>query len=129
MNRHNTELNKLIETIQQLRSPNGCPWDKKQNAKSLTKYLIEEVDELLEGIDKDDTANICEEIGDIMYVLIMMTEIFNDQQNFTLAHVFSTINEKLIRRHPHVFQECKVNNEDELRRQWETIKQQEKQNK
>lgn len=122
------QLINLISTINTLRSPSGCPWDKKQTSKSLIKHLKEEVAELVEGIEKDDHTNICEEIGDVLYLLLMITEINSDQHNFNIDDVVYNVNQKLIRRHPHVFSDSKVLDEQELKEQWEAIKLSEKQN-
>ncbi len=126
MNSKKSRLNKLLKTVNQLRSPKGCPWDRKQTADSLVKYLREEVEELVTAITNGDSANICAETADILYLLIMITEIHQEKDLFSFADVVSGINNKLIRRHPHVFQGKKVGNDSELRIQWETIKQQEK---
>ena len=116
----------LLATIRHLRGPQGCPWDKKQTAQSLKKYLREEVTELLQAIDNQDSPNVCEEIGDITYILIMISEIYKDDGLFSYTDCLSGINEKLIRRHPHVFGEANIEDEEQLRQQWEKIKQQEK---
>ncbi len=116
----------LLATIRSLRGSQGCPWDQKQTSKSLKKYLREEVDELMQAIDNEDSDNICEEIGDITYILMMISEICRDNGLFTYTDCLSGINDKLIRRHPHVFGDANVKDEEQLRQQWETIKQQEK---
>jgi tetrapyrrole methylase family protein/MazG family protein len=129
MDSKNTKLNNLISTIEQLRGPEGCPWDKKQTVDSLTEYLNEEVAELLAAIKNHDAVNICEETGDILYILIMISEIHADKNIFSFSDVITEINNKLIRRHPHVFAGKKVVDEEQLRRQWEFLKLQEKQKK
>jgi tetrapyrrole methylase family protein/MazG family protein len=129
MHSNNTQLKNLINTIKELRGPQGCPWDKKQTVDSLTKYLNEEVAELLVAIKNNDAANICEESGDILYILIMISEIHAEKNEFSFSEVINEINSKLIRRHPHVFQGKKVSGEEQLRLQWESIKLQEKQKK
>ncbi|TKB11389.1 nucleotide pyrophosphohydrolase [Desulforhopalus sp. IMCC35007] len=122
-------LQQLLETICTLRGENGCPWDKKQTPASLVKYLKAETTELIEAILNNDTANTCEELGDVFYILIMITLHNQELQNFRLADVFSEINEKLIRRHPHVFAGTSYNDESDLERQWKQIKSEEKQKK
>lgn len=116
----------LLKTIKELRGDKGCPWDIKQTPKTLKKYLKEEVDELLEAIDNEDTANICEEIGDTVYVLMMIAEIHSEKAKFSFADALEEINTKLIRRHPHVFGNATIKDEEELRRQWQNIKEMEK---
>lgn len=122
----NHRLSDLLTTIQTLRGKDGCPWDRRQNSHSLLKYLQEECQELIEAIKKDDHVNICEELGDLLYLIVMFSEIGNDQGYFHLDDVLSTINEKLIRRHPHVFAGQSYENEEQLAAQWEAIKAEEK---
>lgn len=122
------QLFNLISTIKALRGPSGCPWDKKQTPKSLIKYLKEETTELVEGIEKEDCKNICEELGDVLYLLLMITEIHSDLDNFNFDDVIEKVNLKLIRRHPHVFSDSAITDEHELKEQWESIKRSEKQN-
>jgi len=127
MNNGPLEIEKLIVTIKKLRGENGCPWDQRQTPSSLKKYLREEVDELISAIDNNDVDNISEEIGDILYVLIMISDIYCDKGDFSFNDCINSINEKLIRRHPHVFAGKSINNEEDLRKQWENIKKAEKQ--
>jgi uncharacterized protein YabN with tetrapyrrole methylase and pyrophosphatase domain len=122
-------LQQLLETIYTLRGENGCPWDKKQTPSSLIKHLKSETTELIEAISNDDTSNTCEELGDVLYILLMITLHNEERENFRLADVFSEINEKLIRRHPHVFAGTSYKDESDLERQWKQIKSEEKQKK
>lgn len=123
------EIESLMATIRELRGPQGCPWDAKQTVESLSKYLREEMEELLHAIEKRDTQNICEEIGDVTFVLMMISEICKEQGFFSYSDSLTQINEKLVRRHPHVFGDAHIENEDQLRKQWEKIKQMEKDKK
>lgn len=126
MQQHDRQLDELITIIKTLRGEGGCPWDKKQTAQTLTKYIKEEVGELLEGIKNDDTENICEETGDVLFLLLMLAEIHEEKDQFTLTDVIRNISDKLVRRHPHVFSDVKIDDEKQLREQWEAIKQAEK---
>ena len=126
MSENNTDFSALMSTIQKLRDENGCPWDRKQTTQSLRKYLVEEFDEILTAIDNGDPDNLCEELGDFLYLILMLGEINGEMNNFTVAHIIKSINSKLIRRHPHVFTEQKELSEPELRSQWEAIKRAEK---
>ncbi|MBT8329373.1 MAG: nucleotide pyrophosphohydrolase [Desulfofustis sp.] len=119
----------LIATIRQLRSEQGCPWDRKQTTRSLKKYLIEEFNEIIDAIDQDDHENLCEELGDFLYLILMIGEINRNEGSFTIEEIFNSINQKLIRRHPHVFSSRKELNESELRLQWNAIKEREKDTK
>ena len=115
----------LITTIQKLRSEQGCPWDRKQTTQSLKKYLIEEFKEIIEAIDRDDDENLCEELGDFLYLILMIGEINRDKGSFTIGQIVDTINQKLIRRHPHVFSSRRELDESQLRQQWNDIKERE----
>lgn len=120
------QFESLIATIRSLRGDHGCPWDKRQTSDSLLEYLRAECEELQEAIAKRDTDNICEELGDLFYVLMMISEINKDLGHFELSDVFRNINEKLIRRHPHVFAGQSYENEEQLTAQWQAIKAEEK---
>lgn len=120
------QLSDLISTVKTLRGQNGCPWDKRQNSFSLLKYLKLECQELVDAIENDDHVNICEELGDLLYLIVMISAIGNDQGYFDLCDVIRTINEKLIRRHPHVFAGQTYESEEQLAAQWEAIKAEEK---
>ncbi len=122
-------FSELLHTIQKLLGENGCPWDKRQTNVSLRKHLISEMDELIHAIDIGDHENICEELGDLMYLILLVSEINAKDSLFTLDNVLQTVNRKLIRRHPHVFAEVTVLNEKELRAQWLAIKAREKSEK
>ncbi|MDZ7793386.1 MAG: nucleoside triphosphate pyrophosphohydrolase [Spirochaetia bacterium] len=108
--------------IKTLRSPDGCPWDRKQTAKSLAPNLIEESYELVEAIDNNDVENIREEIGDIFLVAGMIAHINAESNKFSLAEVISEVSVKLVRRHPHVFGDVKKENPDEVIELWNHIK-------
>ena len=119
-------FNELIQTIQQLRGNQGCPWDRKQTTHSLKKYLVEEFEEIIEAIDNNDPENLCEELGDFLYLILMIGEINRHEGKFTIDKIIASINEKLVRRHPHVFDTRRELGEAELRRQWANIKESEK---
>ena len=126
MRNTNQAFRKLIEIVKELRGEKGCPWDKKQTVASLTKYLREEFDELLQAISNNDLDNMCEEAGDMMFLLVMLAEINAENKAFEIVDVIERINMKLIRRHPHVFAGVQIDDEDALRRQWLAIKAEEK---
>ena len=120
------DLTHLLNTITQLRGENGCPWDKKQTPATLKKYLQEECAEIIAAIDKDDPHNLCEELGDFLYLILMIAEISREDGGFGIAEVINSCREKLIRRHPHVFTSVRTLDEHELRQQWSEIKRLEK---
>ncbi len=119
-------LNLLAATIRRLRSENGCPWDRRQTASSLIPYLREEMEELISAVEHEDYSNMCEELGDLLYLVMMITEINREKGRFDFSTVAESINEKLIRRHPHVFAGKPYKNENDLKKQWEKIKAEEK---
>lgn len=119
----------LLKTVRSLLGPVGCPWDQKQSTLSLRKYFIEEFAEIIAAIDNNDPDNLCEELGDMLFLLILMAEINKKNGNFTLNDIIRRINEKMIRRHPHVFADGEQGTDEELEEQWRTIKSQEKEQK
>lgn len=115
-------IDALFDIIRTLRSENGCVWDQKQTPETMWKCLAEEVYELEEAIAKQDLPNICEELGDVLFQLIFILEIFQEKQAFTLSDVVGQVAKKMIRRHPHVYEDARISNEKELNQQWESIK-------
>lgn len=116
------ELSKLINIVKTLRGPNGCKWDKAQTHQSLTPYLLEEAYEVIESIDEDNLQKLKEELGDLLLHIVFQAELGEEKGNFTLTDSIKTINEKLVRRHPHVFSDIKVNSIKEIKKNWEEIK-------
>ena len=119
----------LLKTVHSLLGPAGCPWDQKQSTLSLRKYFIEEFAEIIAANDNNDPDNLCEELGDMLFLLILMAEINKKMGNFTFNDTIRRINEKMIRRHPHVFADGAQGTDEELEEQWRTIKSQEKEKK
>lgn len=121
-------IQELKETVNRLRSPGGCPWDREQTHQSLCDHLIEECAELLDTIDRGDTVHMREELGDLLLHIFLHAQIEEEIGHFSIEDVAKDINEKLIRRHPHVFGDVKIGGVDELYEQWESIKAKEKKN-
>ncbi len=119
----------LCEVVAKLRSPQGCPWDRKQTLESIKPYTLEETYELLEAIDSGDDAAITEELGDLLLQVVLDAQIAADEQRFDMIDVIRAITEKMIRRHPHVFGEQKVDSAEQVRGVWEAVKQDEKQDR
>jgi uncharacterized protein YabN with tetrapyrrole methylase and pyrophosphatase domain len=119
----------LDKIVRKLRSPEGCPWDQRQTGKSLKKYLLEEANELAEAIDTGDEEHIREEIGDMYFILTMLSLIYEEKDGVSSTDAVQQICRKMVRRHPHVFEkrEGQLLSEQALREQWERIKQEEKQ--
>ena len=120
-------FDELVEIIQCLLGPGGCPWDQKQTLESLRSSLLEESYEVVEAIDLKMDTNIKEELGDLFLNAILMSKIGEKEKRFSLEAILETINQKLIRRHPHVFGEKPALHEVEaVHRQWDQIKEHEK---
>ena len=117
---------KLVEIISILRSPEGCPWDREQNHKTLRKNLLEETYEALEAIELGGSKELCEELGDVLLQVVLHAQIASEEGTFDIEDVSKTVSEKLVRRHPHVFSDVKVKDSDEVIVNWEKIKKTEK---
>lgn len=126
----NTQLfQELNDIVNKLRNPGGCDWDRAQTANSLIPYFIEEVYELIDGIDKKDSNNIKEELGDVLLHIIFQSQIASEKNFFTINDVINGINEKLIKRHPKVFNQSKFQNDVNDEQNWEKEKQKNKNRK
>ena len=121
-------VNELREIVAKLRGPGGCPWDQEQDHQSLRICLIEECCELIDTIDRMDMDHMREELGDVLLQVLFHAQLAEEAGLFDLEAVAKDINEKLIRRHPHVFGENKLSTSDEVLVQWDEIKQSEKKN-
>lgn len=119
-------IEKLIELVEILRGENGCPWDRKQTPRSMAAYLAEEVFELIDAIESGDAGHIREELGDVFFHIVFIARLFQETGDFDIEDAAGEINEKMIRRHPHVFGEKKVENVDEVITNWQEIKNMEK---
>ena len=124
-----SNLERLINIMARLRGPSGCPWDKEQTPQSLKPYLIEEAYEVLEAIDRNDDSEIKEELGDLLLQVVFHAQIASEENRFTIDDVAEAIADKLIRRHPHVFGDTQADTPDEVIRNWEAIKAEEKPDK
>lgn len=119
-------LEDLKEIMEKLRSEDGCPWDRVQTHESMKKYLVEECAEVLEAIDNQDTENLCEELGDVLYQIMIHSEIEKEKGNFTVDNVIDGICQKMVRRHPRVFGGPKLPEGLEGKELWEEIKRRER---
>ncbi len=119
----------VVDIMATLRGPEGCPWDREQTPESLKPYLLEEVYEVLEAIDGKDPVHLKEELGDLLLQILFHSQIASEEGHFSYQDVEKTLSEKLIRRHPHVFQKQDQHSpttSGEVLRQWEQLKQEEK---
>ena len=117
----------LLATTARLRAPDGCPWDREQTHRSICDCLVEEVAELIQAIDRNDDANLREELGDLLFHVAMHAQMAAEVGKFTFDDVAREVNEKMVRRHPHVFGEgAKLGSAEAVVTQWEQIKLKEK---
>jgi len=119
-------IDDLRQTIARLRGPGGCPWDQEQTHASLVRCLIDEVSELIDTIDRRDLPHMREELGDVLIQVIFHAQLAEEAGHFDLEAVAREVNEKLIRRHPHVFGDGKLDTSEQVLVQWDQIKAQEK---
>ena len=103
----------MLNIIKQLRSENGCPWDKKQTLKSLKKYILEEAYEVVDAIEKESYDEICEELGDVLLQVVLQSQVAKEEDKFDINDVINSICVKMINRHPHVFGNEKIDTADE----------------
>ncbi|MFT8320028.1 MAG: nucleoside triphosphate pyrophosphohydrolase [Bacillus sp. (in: firmicutes)] len=125
----NKEFTNLRQIIATLRSPEGCPWDKKQTHATLRKYLVEECFELIEAINEDDIDHIMEELGDVLLQVMLHSQIGEDEGFFTINDIIEGVSSKMIRRHPHVFGEETADTVDDVMDHWQKAKSLEKDQK
>ena len=121
-------FDEFVDTIATLRAPGGCPWDMEQTHESMKGCLMDEAQEVLDAIDAKDDDNLCEELGDLLLQVVMHAQIAAEEGRFTIEDVIRGVNDKMIRRHPHVFGDVKVDSLEDQLKLWEQIKAQEKTN-
>ena len=117
---------KLLDIAQALHGPKGCPWDKEQTFLSLRPFLLEELHEVLEAVDEDNTKKMIEELGDLLFLIISYAMLGQKNKRFNFEDILKGISHKMIQRHPHVFGSAEVKNSREVIDQWEQIKKEEK---
>jgi MazG family protein len=119
----------LLGLMARLRGPGGCPWDREQTLHSLRRYLLEESYEVLDAMERQDWEHLPEELGDLQLQIVFQAQIAAEEGRFTISDVLNRINEKLVRRHPHVFGEESAETSGDVLHRWEQIKAEEKQRK
>jgi MazG family protein len=119
-------FDRLVMIMNRLRDPGGCPWDREQTLSTLSAYLLEEAYEVVEAVRGDDPRRLCEELGDLLLQIVFMARIGTEKEWFDLDRVCESISDKLVRRHPHVFGDRTVEGADEVVRNWEDIKREER---
>jgi uncharacterized protein YabN with tetrapyrrole methylase and pyrophosphatase domain len=116
----------MIDIIIRLRGPKGCLWDKKQTLESLVPSILEEAEEISQAVKSKGKDNLCEELGDLLMVILMQIEIAREKGLFTYSDVLNGAIKKFVRRHPHVFGDVKVNTPEEALVVWKKMKREEK---
>lgn len=122
-------ISSLLQVVQDLRGPEGCPWDKEQTHMSLAPYAIEETFEMVEALESSSDPDFCEELGDVLFQVVLHSQLAQERKAFTFTDVVQSITEKIVRRHPHVFANLQVSGIDEVFKNWDDIKTAEKKSK
>lgn len=113
---------RLVEIMSRLRAPNGCPWDREQTFQSIKPFTLEETYEVFDAIDREDWNGLREELGDFLLQAVFYAQMASERGLFSIADSLDAINEKLVRRHPHVFGEAEANTSGDVKRLWDNIK-------
>ena len=116
----------LVEIMQRLRGPNGCPWDRKQSFDTLKTYLLEETYEVMDAVDQRDWPGLAEELGDLLLQPVFIAQMASEEALFDIGDSLEAINSKLIRRHPHIFGDAKAETAEDVKKRWDEIKNEEK---
>ncbi len=122
----NDNFSDLVELMAKLRSPDGCPWDRKQTPESLKPFLVEECYEVVDALDEGSPGKVKEELGDLLFQIVFHARIAEERGQFTIRDVIAANVEKMIRRHPHVFGDARLSTDKEVLANWEEIKKKEK---
>lgn len=115
----------LVSLMARLRSPQGCPWDREQDHRSLRRCLLEETYEVLEAIDRDDAEALRQELGDLLLQVLFHAQLAAEAGRFTIEDVLKALNDKLVHRHPHVFGDKSLETAEEVLHQWQRLKHEE----
>src|SRR3954447_1405092 len=116
------KFERLVSIMARLRAPNGCPWDREQSFDSIKPYLLEETYEVMEAIDARDWPELAEELGDLMLQSVFFAQMASEAGHFKIEDSIDAINNKLIRRHPHIFGDSEAHTADEVLQRWNEIK-------
>ena len=127
--KENYDINDLVDIVEILRSPDGCPWDREQDHKSIRRDFLEETYEVIEAINKNDRDGLLEELGDVLLQVVFHTQIEREKGSFELSDVADGICKKMIERHPHVFGDVNAETSEQVLENWDVIKKQTKSQK
>ena len=120
--REHADFNEFVATIEALRAIDGCPWDREQTHASIAHNMIEEAYEAVDAIESGDVIHLREELGDVLLQVVLQSQIAADEGEFTIDEVCRDVNEKMIRRHPHVFGQAQAQNANEVLDLWDQVK-------
>lgn len=126
-NKAGERFKKLVDIMDTLRGDQGCPWDRQQDEKSIVDYFLEEVYEAVDALSSGNDQALKEELGDVIMEVVFLARIYQEKGLFSISEVIQTINDKMIKRHPHVFGEKKIETSDQVRKEWNRQKKEEKQ--
>ena len=121
-----SHFQELVGIVERLRAPGGCPWDREQTHGSLKRHLLEEAYEVMEAIDAGDPSRLQEELGDLLVQVVFHAQMAREAQDFDVEAVVSTVSDKLVRRHPHVFADSSASDAREVELNWERLKEKER---
>jgi len=119
-------VHRIVEIIDRLRAPDGCPWDRRQERADVGRYMLEEVYEVIDAIDQTSPDGLKEELGDVLFQILFLVKMAEEKGEFTIADVVNGISEKMIFRHPHVFESARTLEVGEVRANWERLKNRER---
>jgi len=120
------EFEKLLDLLARLRAEDGCPWDREQTPATIKRYLLEEVYEVVDAVDHEASDQVADELGDLIFMALFLAHLYAEQEQFQVVEVLRRVGDKMVRRHPHVFGDRKVESSQEVKLNWEEIKQEEK---
>ena len=120
------EFEELMELMARLRAEDGCPWDREQTPATIKRYLLEEVYEVVDAVDHQAPDQVADELGDLIFMAIFLAHLYGEEGQFQMDQVLRRVGDKMVRRHPHVFGDRKVDSASQVKLNWEEIKQQEK---
>ncbi|MCG6983548.1 MAG: nucleoside triphosphate pyrophosphohydrolase [Deltaproteobacteria bacterium] len=123
------EFKRLLDLLARLRAEDGCPWDREQTPATIKRYLLEEVYEVVDAVDHAASNEVADELGDLIFMALFLAQLYAEQDQFQIAEVLRRVGDKMVRRHPHVFGDRKVSSSQEVKLNWEEIKQEEKPHK
>jgi MazG family protein len=120
------EFEGLMELMARLRAADGCPWDLEQTPATIKRYLLEEAYEVVDAVDHQASDQVADELGDLIFMAIFLAHLYGEEGQFQMHQVLRRVGDKMVRRHPHVFGDSKVDSASQVKLNWEEIKQQEK---